>query len=96
MSWYVVSYDIRTTNDPKIVLRIEEELRKNSDWCMPMLSHWVIQSAKSPVQIMDHLKKSGAMHEMDSCFIFETTMKGAFQHANKHASEWLQQKLQIA
>lgn len=96
MPWYVVTYEIRTTDDPKKVMRLEEELRKNSDWCMPTLSHWIIKNDNTPEQIIDHLIKVNLIAKGDGIFIFETTLNGSFRQASRHATEWLQAKLKSA
>lgn len=96
MSWYVVTYEIRGSHDLKDELKIEEELRKSAEWCMPMPSHWIIKSDKSAAQILEGLKKAGAIQELDAIFILETTLKGSFQQATRFAKGWLEENLQAS
>jgi len=95
MAWYVVSYDIRGNTDIAAYERIGAALSSATDWCKPLLSHWVVESPLTATEILDRLFSVGAIDDDDGLVVLETTMRGQFRRIHSPAVEWLRERVTI-
>ena len=93
MTWYVVSYDLRGNESQEAYQKIGAALKTASDWCKPLLSHWIVETALTPSQIIETLFKSGAIDDDDGLVVLETTMRGQFRRIPSPAVEWLRERV---
>ena len=94
MSWYVVSYDLRRELSNADYLRLFEQLRTSVDWCHPLQSVWIIQTPRTPVQIVNILLATGILDDNDGIIVLEITGVGAYRRVlDQTVAEWLSEKL---
>lgn len=93
MGWYVVSYDLRGNESQEAYQRIGEALMSATDWCKPLLSHWIVETPLTPTQIIEILFRVGAIDDDDGIVVLETTMRGQFRRIQSPAVEWLRERV---
>jgi hypothetical protein len=93
MPWYVVSYDLRGNESQEAYERIGNALRTATDWCKPLLSHWIVESPLTASQIIERLFSVGAIDDDDGPIVLETTMRGHFRRIQSPAVEWLRERV---
>ena len=93
MAWYVVSYDLRGNESEEAYQRIGAALRSATDWCKPLLSHWIVETPLTPTQIVNTLFSVGAIDDDDGVVVLETTMRGQFRRIQSPAVEWLRERV---
>lgn len=93
MGWYVVSYDLRGNESEEAYERIGNALRTATDWCKPLLSHWIVSTPLTPTQIIAELLRVGAIDDDDGVVVLETTMRGQYRRIGNTAVQWLRQRV---
>lgn len=93
MTWYVVSYDLRGDEGVEAYQRIGEALRTATDWCKPLMSHWIVESPFTANEILDRLRAMGAIDDDDGVVVLETTMRGQFHRIAEPAVSWLRERV---
>lgn len=93
MPWYVVSYDLRGNESQEAYELIGNALRTATDWCKPLLSHWIVESPLTASQILERLFSVGAIDDDDGLVVLETTMRGQFRRIESPALEWLRERV---
>jgi hypothetical protein len=93
MGWYVVSYDLRGNESEEAYERVGNALRSATDWCKPLLSHWIVETPLTPTQIVAELLRVGAIDDDDGIVILETTMRGQYRRIGERAVLWLRQRV---
>jgi hypothetical protein len=93
MGWYVVSYDLRGNESEEAYERIGKALETATDWCKPLLSHWIVETPLTPTQIIERLLSVGAIDDDDGMVVLETTMRGQYRRIGPRALPWLRQRI---
>ncbi len=93
MAWYVVSYDLRGNESLEAYQRIGAALQTATDWCKPLLSHWIVETPLGPTEIINRLFSVGAIDDDDGVVVLETTMRGQFRRIGSPAVEWLRERV---
>lgn len=90
MAWYVVSYDLRKDNSVEAYQAIGAALRTATDWCRPLLSFWVIETPRSPKEVISYLLNVSALDDDDGIVVLEITGLGDFRRViDEEVAEWL-------
>ena len=90
MAWYVVSYDLRRENSVEAYNRVFAALKTATDWCRPLFSFWIIQTPRSPSEIISLLRNVSALDEDDGVVVLEITGIGDFRRvADVDVANWL-------
>ena len=96
MAYYVVSYDLRREIAPDDYTRMHEALETASDFCWPLESFWIIETARPPSEVIQVLLDRGVLDDNDGIVVLEITGVGAFRRVvNQATADWLQARLTI-
>lgn len=94
MAWYVVSYDLRTDNSLDAYDRIFAALKTSVDWCRPLFSFWIIETPRSPSEVIAILRNVGAIDDDDGVVVLEITGRGDFHRViDQDVAAWLNHRL---
>ena len=94
MAWYVVSYDLRNDTSFEAYDRIFSALQSAADWCRPLFSFWIIETPRTPSEVIATLRHVGAIDEDDGIVVLEITGVGDFRRViDVDVAEWLNQRL---
>lgn len=94
MGWYVVSYDLRREITSTDWYRLYSTLKTAVDYCWPLQSIWIIQTPRTPAEIVGILRAHEIVDENDGIIVLEITGKGAFRRVNsQETADWLAQHL---
>ncbi|HWL05685.1 MAG TPA: hypothetical protein VNQ99_12250 [Xanthobacteraceae bacterium] len=94
MSKYVVSYDLRREVTSTDWYRLHETLKTAVDYCWPLQSIWIIETPRTPADIIGVLRSQGVIDDNDGIIVLEITGKGAFRRvASQETANWLAQHL---
>ena len=96
MAWYCVSYDLRREVTSADYQRMQDAIDAlATDWCKPLLSHWIVESDLRPRALIARLLGSGALDENDGVIVLEITGYGDFRKVSRAEGvvEWLRGRL---
>ena len=94
MPLYVVSYDLRTDHSLEAYDRIFAALKTAVDWCRPLFSFWIIETPRSPSEVVAILRHVGAIDEDDGIVVLEITGVGDFRRViDADVAEWLNRRI---
>lgn len=57
MGWYAVSYDLRKELTRDAWTKMDRALRSAVDWCKPLETFYIVQTALTPAQLIAGLLK---------------------------------------
>lgn len=90
MAWYVVSYDLRRDVTSTDWYRLYSTLKTAVDYCWPLQSIWIIETPRTPAEIIGILRTQGIIDENDGIIVLEITGKGAFRRvSSQETADWL-------
>lgn len=94
MGWYVVSYDLRREVTSTDWYRLYSTLKTAVDYCWPLQSIWIIQTPRTPAEIIGILRTHEIIDDNDGIIVLEITGKGAFRRVNsEETATWLSEHL---
>lgn len=97
MAWYVVSYDLRNDEGPESYERVFSALQTAGDWCRPLFSFWIIETPRSPREVISFLRQVGAIDEDDGIVVLEITGVGDFRRViDGDVAAWLNARVKRA
>lgn len=91
MGWYVVGYDLRREFSRSAWTKMDVALRSAVNWCKPLETFYIVQTALTPAQIIAALLSVGALDDNDGIVVLEITLRGDFRRVSdaKHVVEWM-------
>ncbi len=90
MAWYVVSYDLRREVTSTDWYRLYSTLKTAVDYCWPLQSIWIIETPRTPAEVIGILRTAEIIDENDGIIVLEITGKGAYRRVNsQETAEWL-------
>ena len=90
MAWYVVSYDLRRELTSADYLRLFDALRTAVDFCKPLQSIWIIETPRTPTEIINILLAVGVLDDNDGIVVLELTGVGNYRRViNREVADWL-------
>jgi hypothetical protein len=96
MAWYVVSYDLRREVTSEDYELMHAALKTAADFCWPLESFWVIETPRTPTQVIEFLLAHGGLDDNDGVVVLEITGFGAFRRvANQATADWLTQRITV-
>lgn len=94
MAYYVVSYDLRREITSTDWYRLYSTLKTAVDYCWPLQSIWIIETPRSPAEIIGILRSNEIIDDNDGIIVLEITGKGAFRRVNsQETADWLASRL---
>lgn len=94
MAWYVVSYDLRREVGVDGYERMFAALKSATDWCRPLFSFWIVQTERTPSEIISILGNVGAIDDDDGIVVLEITGRGDFRRVIDHnVADWLNTRI---
>ncbi|MGA0563327.1 hypothetical protein ACO2RV_12855 [Ancylobacter sp. VNQ12] len=94
MAWYVVSYDLRREVTSADYERMFSALKGATDWCRALFSFWIIETPRTPTEVIHILRTVGALDENDGVVVLEITGKGDFRRVlDQDVANWLTQRI---
>ena len=94
MSWYVVSYDLRREISADDYQRLFTALKGAADWCRPLFSFWIIETPRTPSEIISFLLNIGILDDDDGIVVLEITGVGNFRRViDAEVANWLNQRI---
>lgn len=94
MAWYVVSYDLRREITADAYASIFAALQSASDWCRPLFSFWIIETPRTPSEVISILRNVGAIDENDGIVVLEITGAGDFRRVmDADVAAWLNKRI---
>lgn len=91
MAWYCVSYDLRKELTRDAWSQMDAALRTAVDWCKPLETFYIVQTALTPAQIIAALLSVGSLDDDDGIVVLEITLRGDFRRVSRaeHVVEWM-------
>lgn len=94
MAWYVVSYDLRRETTADDYEKVFAALKSATDWCRPLFSFWIIQTERTPREVISILRNVGALDEDDGVIVLEITGNGDFRRViDQEVADWLNARI---
>lgn len=94
MTWYVVSYDLRREVTSADYERMFSALKSATDWCRALFSFWIIETPRTPTEVIHILRTVGALDENDGVVVLEITGRGDFRRVlDQDVVNWLTQRI---
>lgn len=94
MRLYVVSYDLRDNETMDAYDRIFRALQTAADWCRPLFSFWIIETPRTPREVISFLRNVGAIDENDGIVVLEITGLGDYRRViDADVAAWLNQRI---
>ncbi|MBX9864663.1 MAG: hypothetical protein K2Y42_18140 [Hyphomicrobium sp.] len=94
MHRYVVSYDLRDDETIDAYDRIFAALQTAADWCRPLFSFWIIETPRTPTEVIAYLREVGAIDENDGIVVLEITNVGAYRRViDADVAAWLNARI---
>ena len=59
--------------------RLHDALRTAADFCWPLESFWIIETPRTPSQVIQFLLNQGVLDDNDGMVVLEITGTGAFR-----------------
>lgn len=93
MATYIVSYDLRGTDDTsENYKKLIAKIKSYNSWARPMYSDWVVETSKSPAAVRDDLW--AYMHKDDRLLVAAIGAPAAWQGTVPgDVSTWLKDHL---
>lgn len=90
MAWYVVSYDLRRELSSRDWGLLYDALRSASDYCWPLQSIWIVETALKPSEVIRRLVAACVLDDNDGVIVLEITGVGDFRRVvNQQTADWL-------
>lgn len=90
MSWYVVTYDLRSEISAADYRRLYGVLSGAVDFCWPLESVWIIETPRKPSEVIGVLKNAGILDDNDGIIVLEITGVGDFERVHDAGTaQWL-------
>jgi hypothetical protein len=94
MSWYVVSYDLRRETSSYDWKHLYEVLKGAVDYCWPLQSIWIIETPRTPSEIVTILYSAGVLDDNDGVIVLEITGIGDYRRvASQEVANWLDARI---
>lgn len=94
MGWYVVNYDLRRETTADDYAKVFAALKSATDWCRPLFSFWIIQTERTPREVITVLRNVGALDEDDGVIVLEITGRGDFRRViDQEVADWLNARI---
>lgn len=94
MAWYVVSYDLRRELSQVDYQKVFSALKTATDWCRALFSFWIIETPRTPSEVIQILRDVGALDENDGIVVLEITGKGDFRRVlDQDVADWLNARI---
>lgn len=94
MAWYVVSYDLRRETSAEDYEKVFGALKSSSDWCRALFSFWIIETPRTPSEVIQILRNVGAIDEDDGIVVLEITGRGDFRRVlDQDVANWLNARI---
>lgn len=94
MAWYVVSYDLHEDETMEAYNRVFAALKTATDWCRPLFSFWIIETPRTPREVISTLLNVGAIRDGDGIVVLEITGVGDFRRVvDADVATWLNQRI---
>jgi hypothetical protein len=94
MAHYVVSYDLRRELTRQDYDALYKTLSSAVDYCWPLQSIWIVETALLPSQIIAVLLNAGILDDNDGVIVLEITGVGNYRRVVNHqTADWLDARL---